>query len=531
MLEVSDTNTYPRNNQTKQETTNCFRFFPIFPSALQFLPQIPPFSSNPTISLHYQRNQTKKQTNSIQYRNQFPPCSSSCCKKQSFSITNFPLVLLLVVKKQSFSITKEIKPKNKLKQNQFNSIQKPISPSSSSCCKETIFCPLTMDQLEEQLTAVMAAEGVDIWSVIDRAISMAARDHHDDLLHRRDSVVKSLYSFSPCRNCSGNGGSVVVNGTPNGIGSDLSRIEPVQRVVEASPEMRSETPKTEVDADASPEMEVEAEEEESPEIVRGEMIQEEEEEENVNVNVNVNEKDSEIRRILAIKDCLEDPDESDEETLLSVLQNLAAMDVTYASLKETDIGRQVNSLRKHSSSEVRRLVKQTVRKWKEIVDAWVKINSGGGGSSSPAILTDNDSPPQPIPSKNQHETTQSRTNYGGPASVNGSDLLDNTKSKPASKPANNKPGGSTNGFKNGSDSVERKVKPDPLARSSAPPASEREDMYNSAKLDSARKRLQENYKKENNAKKQRTVQVMGLHEIPKPKNGFIKKGGPTTKHR
>jgi len=47
------------------------------------------------------------------------------------------------------------------------------------------------------------------------------------------------------------------------------------------------------------------------------------------------------------------------------------------------------------------------------------------------------------------------------------------------------------------------------------------------RLDSARKRLQENYQEEQNAKKQRTIQVMDINEIPKPKNrnALIRKSG------
>ncbi|RYR62700.1 hypothetical protein Ahy_A04g020422 [Arachis hypogaea] len=51
------------------------------------------------------------------------------------------------------------------------------------------------------------------------------------------------------------------------------------------------------------------------------------------------------------------------------------------SLQETDIGRHVNQLRKHSSNGVRRLVKLLVRKWKEIVDEWVRLNQSGGTAS------------------------------------------------------------------------------------------------------------------------------------------------------
>ncbi|ONM09043.1 Helix-loop-helix DNA-binding domain containing protein [Zea mays] len=59
--------------------------------------------------------------------------------------------------------------------------------------------------------------------------------------------------------------------------------------------------------------------------------------------------------------------------------------------KDMDIGHHVNGLRKHPSNEVWQLVKLLVRKWKEIVDDWVRLhNSGGDGSGS--IICDGDSP-------------------------------------------------------------------------------------------------------------------------------------------
>ncbi|GMP58483.1 hypothetical protein CsSME_00022133 [Camellia sinensis var. sinensis] len=46
----------------------------------------------------------------------------------------------------------------------------------------------------------------------------------------------------------------------------------------------------------------------------------------------------------------------------------ADMDITLKALKETNIGRHVNHLWKNPSNDVRRLVKQLVRKWKDLVD-------------------------------------------------------------------------------------------------------------------------------------------------------------------
>jgi len=66
---------------------------------------------------------------------------------------------------------------------------------------------------------------------------------------------------------------------------------------------------------------------------------------------------------------------------------------------------------------------------------------------------------------------------------------------------------------------------------------QKDTLLDSEKLDSARKRLQENYQEAQNAKKQRTIQVMDIHDIPKPKNrnNVLRKsgggGGLPARHR
>jgi len=195
------------------------------------------------------------------------------------------------------------------------------------------------------------------------------------------------------------------------------------------------------------------------------------------------------------------------------------MDITFKALKETDIGRHVNNLRKHPSNEVRILVKQLVRKWKEIVDEWVKSNSE---NASPAIITDGDSPQQ-IPSKSHQNGYQvpdfaySPNPHNGRTSSNRSSLeLADPKAKAISK---------------------REVLSRPIhsTPSTATPAKLKEQKEEAdERLKNARKRLQANYQEAENAKKQRTIQVMDIHEIPKPKNTFISKnkgGGGSGYHQ
>ncbi|KAH7685466.1 Transcription factor IIS N-terminal protein [Dioscorea alata] len=277
----------------------------------------------------------------------------------------------------------------------------------------------------EEVKAVMRSHGVDLWALIESVITVAVRDHGSELRSRRDSIVALLYSSETatrCRNCGQDGGDEQGFDSRGNEGKEVASPDG-KRSVSSSP------PRSE------------------PEEFDDE------------------EDDDEQRRILAIKDRIDDPDQP-EEKLVMLLQNLLDMDITFKALKETDVGRHVNGLRKHPSGEVRRLVKLLVRKWKELVDEWVKSSSDG---ALPAIITDGDSPPQLV---------------SGKTSQNGHQGI-------------------------------------------------KESLIDPERLASARKRLHENYQEAQNAKKQRTIQVMDIHEIPKPKNSFISrnKGGPQGKHR
>ncbi|KAH7685467.1 Transcription factor IIS N-terminal protein [Dioscorea alata] len=325
----------------------------------------------------------------------------------------------------------------------------------------------------EEVKAVMRSHGVDLWALIESVITVAVRDHGSELRSRRDSIVALLYSSETatrCRNCGQDGGDEQGFDSRGNEGKEVASPDG-KRSVSSSP------PRSE------------------PEEFDDE------------------EDDDEQRRILAIKDRIDDPDQP-EEKLVMLLQNLLDMDITFKALKETDVGRHVNGLRKHPSGEVRRLVKLLVRKWKELVDEWVKSSSDG---ALPAIITDGDSPPQLV---------------SGKTSQNGHQVLDFGFSP---NPHN---GGLGVEMESRGKVIPRKEAPPPKnsqisASSVTPPAGIKESLIDPERLASARKRLHENYQEAQNAKKQRTIQVMDIHEIPKPKNSFISrnKGGPQGKHR
>ncbi|XWS08318.1 hypothetical protein CRYUN_Cryun41cG0069200 [Craigia yunnanensis] len=333
----------------------------------------------------------------------------------------------------------------------------------------------------DDFRSVLETAGVDVWTFIDTAILVASLDYGQELKQRRDGIVERLYATSVvarCKSCDfgerSNGYQVNKEASLHeGKGGEGRKSSPF------TPQSDNE------DDDLDP---------------YGGLF------------------DDEQKRVLEIKERLEVPDQS-EDSLVDLLQSLADMDITFQALKETDIGRHVNKLRKHSSNDVRRLVKQLVRKWKEIVDEWVRVNQPGELESA-TLMADGDSPQQKLTQNGRQQVPDFAYS---PNPHNGSFGSDKNNSEPERKPKSIPP---------------PRKDPPPRPTHSTPPQNvqrqreQKESNFDSERLASARKRLHESYKEAENAKKQRTIQVMNIHELPKPKNTFFgkNKGGGSQRH-
>lgn len=328
----------------------------------------------------------------------------------------------------------------------------------------------------DEFRSILSSSGLDVWGIIDTAITVASTDFAGELKHRRDGIVERLYAQQQCRNCDVN---VIPQQQSNGIVRTIAKEVDDDEGGGDSPLTPQSIPQDD-------------EEDEEPDPYGGLF-------------------DDEQTKILRIKEQLEDPHQTDE-SVVELLQTLADMDLTFKGLKETDIGRHVNRLRKHPSSEVRTLVKHLVRKWKELVDEWVGSTHTDLQHSS---LTDGDSPVMQNVQRKAQNGQQQGPDFGySPNPHNWSPGFERNNTEPEMRQKNvvpkRNPVPQSHSAMNASASIpqnrprkEQNIDPDRLA--------------------SARKRLQENYQEAQNAKKQRTIQVMDIHEIPKPKNGFIAK--------
>ncbi|XP_071710845.1 probable mediator of RNA polymerase II transcription subunit 26c isoform X2 [Rutidosis leptorrhynchoides] len=315
----------------------------------------------------------------------------------------------------------------------------------------------------DEFRLILSNSNANVWEIIDAAIALASTDYPGELKIRRDAIVQRLY-------------------TPPQLQSKVTTLD---NGGDESPLTPHSLPRGDDDDNDNDE----------PDPYGGLF-------------------DDEQTKILEIKEQLEDPHQSDD-AVVELLETLADMDLTFTVLKETDIGRHVNRLRKHPSNDVRRLVKQLVSKWKDLVDEWVGANNG---ASAPSALTDGDSPVvQNVPRSAQNGYHQGPDFGYSPNPHNGSSGSEPEQQRPKAV-------------------VSKKPiipsRPAPQSRpamiasaASAPPPNRanRDQNIETDRLASARKRLHENYQEAQNAKKQRTIQVMDIHEIPKPRNGFIAK--------
>ncbi|KAI3461968.1 hypothetical protein Pfo_018631 [Paulownia fortunei] len=374
----------------------------------------------------------------------------------------------------------------------------------------------------EEFRAILSRSRVGIWAMIEAAIKVASSDYGEELRGRRDKIVESLYTPAAqlCQNCNGNVHHDVVQDEPyypqnisnnynDSDNIDNNNYDNIDNNNNKFNNENNNNRNSNEDFSKSPL---------TPESNHRNFSGGEDEED---LDPYGGLFDDEQTKILSIKEQLEDPHQS-EDAVVELLQSLADMDITFQALKETDIGRHVNRLRKHPSNEVRRLVKQLVRKWKETVDEWVKVNQPQATSN---LIADGDSPQQSIP-KNQQNGHHQVPDFGySPNPQNGSSSVERNYGEPETKP---KP----------PQSAPRREAPSrppqsvPKSASAPPNRAQRESVIDDERLNSARRRLQENYQEAENAKKQRTIQVMDIHDIPRPKNAFFakNKGGFQGRH-
>ncbi|KAG0597019.1 hypothetical protein M758_UG304700 [Ceratodon purpureus] len=202
--------------------------------------------------------------------------------------------------------------------------------------------------------------GADIWTVIEFALDLAATDYPHELRMRRDGFVEKLFAH-PSLLSKSNGCLPVVA---------------CHDVDEAQDDKATDPPEYDYDHVRN-----DLSDEEDRLIISNEEYDEAEA-----LNDAMEEENRQMQEVLRIKKILADLPE-DENDVLTALRRLEDMHISVEALKATEIGKEVNALRKHQSKRIRSLAKGLVRGWKDLVDEWVK----SAGDVAAAAMAGSDS--------------------------------------------------------------------------------------------------------------------------------------------
>lgn len=403
----------------------------------------------------------------------------------------------------------------------------------------------------------------DIFDIIEHGIMVAASDCPQEFRSRRDRIAEILFSskLTKCVGCDR---------------VELSVASEDRKVDEGSKESKVES----VSDDQNGEMNVNKIES-SFSYRDAEALTDE-----------IEEESQIFGEVLRIKGIVENSKDEATSLVFESLQRLELMRLSVDILKATEIGKAVNALRKHASTDIRNLAKKLIEVWKVMVDEWVTATSAIAGalegatpeSMNPSVLDEEERLPTPpfddleffathnssmefsqffdglddeLNPRNCEELNKNtrsgrkpqveRDNVpkqrqqlpagsGTPPKFKKQELAKKedasmNKQKTVAKP--NKPSIIKSGFERpAKPSLENKApsetklqKKSELASQRPPVPKQNETKYLDEdavqlKLEATKRKLQESYQQAQNAKRQRTIQVMELRDLPKQGLGY-----------
>ncbi|EYU18603.1 hypothetical protein MIMGU_mgv1a006753mg [Erythranthe guttata] len=281
--------------------------------------------------------------------------------------------------------------------------------------------------------------------------------------------------------------------------------------------------------------------------------------------------------VLRIKEIVDNYEDESDSTLFESLRRLQLMPFSVETLKATEIGKSVNGLRRHGLKDIRDLARRLIEDWKVMVDSWVNATAAIAAIATESVKTSTvEEEEEGLPSPPLDEGAF----FATPSSMELSQFFDgmDEDGNPQNNGELNKNRGSgrnpnlvkTDARRSSLDErkerkiVEEKKAPEamlkrqqcpPPSRTNRPPPSSesgpgrpkpaaikpqannngaiqrkpmptQQEKLNSnnepsvrMKLEAAKRKLQERYQEAENAKKQRTIQVVELRDLPKQNFG------------
>ncbi|CAG7891226.1 unnamed protein product [Brassica rapa] len=341
----------------------------------------------------------------------------------------------------------------------------------------------------------------DIFQIIDHAIMVAAADSPIKFKTKRDKIAELLFSCRVAR-CNGcDHLELSVPGEDTAVGGGGGSKESNNQIVGNN--YSYEDDEAEALSDAIEEFSIVSEE------------------------------------VVRIKEVLINKDHETHEVIIESLRKLKLMSLDVDILKSTEIGKAVNGLRKHGSDQIRQLAKTLIAEWKELVDQWVNttkdIAGGTPESANPSVVDEEEEGAFPslpydvdifTPEANGFEMLNGdffdSLDFDGNPCDSGE--YDTSREHERRKTQKRRPEGgiqmkihdaSFRSIKPSSlaDRTRRPLKQEQKRKATGPQQEKLKGLGADAKFEFAKRKLQESYQHHENAKKQRTIQV--LETIPK----------------
>ncbi|XP_059646032.1 probable mediator of RNA polymerase II transcription subunit 26b [Cornus florida] len=292
--------------------------------------------------------------------------------------------------------------------------------------------------------------------------------------------------------------------------------------------------------------------------------------------------------VMRIKEILDDSQEQSDSVLFDSLRRLQLMALSLDTLKATEIGKAVNGLRKHGSKQIQQLAQTLIDVWKDLVDEWVNATAAIAGakgtpeSANPSVVDEEDGLPSPPMDEgaffatpttmelsqffdglddyenpqdsgefNKNRESGRKLSMGKQNVSKQKQQLPSQSNVPAKdkkgeqmkkqevvvrkqmavakphKPSNTESGPGRPTKLNVQQKVDNETK---LHKKLDEAAIQKRSLaaQQDVKLEATKRKLQESYQQAENAKRQRTIQVVELHDLPKQglghKNPHVRPG-------
>ncbi|KAH6799623.1 hypothetical protein C2S51_036107 [Perilla frutescens var. frutescens] len=234
--------------------------------------------------------------------------------------------------------------------------------------------PVSLDKWRDYFSS----SNSDIFSIIEHAIMVAASDCPYDFKVKRDRIAEMLFTckMTKCLGCDRTELSVAFDDCLKGIDGD----DELKTGVEAGGSKDSKESKVNSSSRDDDDDHIEVTEVNAKYRVRDQDYDDIEA-----LTDEIEEESQFLEEVVRIKEVLDDSEGKSAEVLFESLRRLQLMPLSVEILKSTEIGKSVYALRKHGSKEIRNLGRRLVVEWKRMVDAWVDATTAIVGLPSPPL--------------------------------------------------------------------------------------------------------------------------------------------------